>query len=327
MAPNLRSSAPNTPSKNSSDSPTVTPRKTPTCTKCKRPRAGHPRSGCPYADSPSNDHTGQTPPTATKNIADALGSMQISSPSRGRDEDTKATIRNRRRSSQPLAPAQTLMSLSSDSQEIVERLLQPGMFDDDTDGEHDVGDSGSKTRVIRWQETLVATPIKRKPKTKMPGSLHSPSPDTSMETTRASIQKAETPAPDNSIYTTNLNLASPHTQRPQPLVRSMSLKQRDMFVSSLTKASDATVYVVPSDDIKSVQASAIELGFFARIVINKDINDPQGLLILGRDEKAVQRLFEKVEVERKKASTGRLRAAAGGAVVGVVSTWAGLALA
>jgi hypothetical protein len=56
-----------------------------------------------------------------------------------------------------------------------------------------------------------------------------------------------------------------------------------------------------------------------------DKSDPQGLLVLGHDEKAVQRLYEKVETESQKSPSGRLRAAAGGAVVGVVGAWAGLA--
>lgn len=113
--------------------------------------------------------------------------------------------------------------------------------------------------------------------------------------------------------------------RPQPLVRSMSLEERDIFVSSLTKASDATVYVVPSDEIHNIQASAIKLGFHTRIMVNKDKHDPQGLLVLGQDEAAVRQLYERVEVERKKVSPGRLGAVAGGAMVGVVGAWAGLA--
>ena len=139
MAPTLRSSAPSTPiTSTTSDTPTVTPRKVPQCTKCKRPRQGHPRSGCPYSDSPLKEKQNniEKGPVVATNIIDTLGSMHITSTNPERVEDTKATIRSRRRSSiQPpqLAPGETLLSLSSDSQEIVERLLQPGMFDDDTD--------------------------------------------------------------------------------------------------------------------------------------------------------------------------------------------------
>ncbi|KAE9407267.1 hypothetical protein BT96DRAFT_933597 [Gymnopus androsaceus JB14] len=48
------------------------PRKKPHCTKCKRPKAGHPRSGCPFV---ANDKNADTD---SNNIADALGFLTIS---------------------------------------------------------------------------------------------------------------------------------------------------------------------------------------------------------------------------------------------------------
>ncbi|KAF8231411.1 hypothetical protein L208DRAFT_996994, partial [Tricholoma matsutake] len=79
MAPStLRSSAPNTPTDKSSDTSTVTPRKVPQCSKCKRPKQGHPRSGCPYVDSPLKDKNDiQTTPAMANNMINALGSMHI----------------------------------------------------------------------------------------------------------------------------------------------------------------------------------------------------------------------------------------------------------
>lgn len=108
----------------------------------------------------------------------------------------------------------------------------------------------------------------------------------------------------------------------------MSLEQREDFVSSLKTASHATVYIVPSADVRTIQASAIKLGFHAKMIVSSDNKDLEALLVLGRDEKSVQTLFSKVEKESKKpsnASAGRLRVAAGGAVVGAVGAWAGLA--
>ncbi|KAF8076770.1 hypothetical protein FPV67DRAFT_1472628 [Lyophyllum atratum] len=329
MAPSLRSSAPNTPSGKSttgSESSAVTPRKTPVCSKCKRPRAGHPRSGCPYVDSPSNGRTTQTPPVAAaKDIVDALGSMQLSGSTPERDEDTKATIRNRRRSSlaAALAPAPSLLSLDSESQEIVERLLRPGMFDDD-DFQTDAG--GTVARVVQWQDTLAATSVKPKAKrVKMPGTLTSPSPESSMGSFPVDkTDKSAAPAASTIADAVDAT-PSPPLRRPKPLVRSMSVEERDVFLSSLGNSSGATVYVVPRDDIHSTHAEAIKLGFQARIVLGKDKSDPQGLLVLGRNEAAVRRLYEQVEVERKKSSS--FRAAAGGAVVGAVGAFAGLAFA
>ncbi|GLB34181.1 hypothetical protein LshimejAT787_0110650 [Lyophyllum shimeji] len=336
MAPTLRSSAQNTPSGKSataSEQSPVTPRKTPTCSKCKRPRAGHPRSGCPYVDSPSNDGTAHTPPpSAGKSIEDALGSMQLASSTPGRDEDTKAVIRNRRRSSlaaqaAALVHGPSLLSLDSDSQGIVERLLQPGMFDDDAK-EDTSGASKATAKVIQWQEALLATPVKPKSaRVKMPGSLTTPSPESSqvsvcVEESGKSSAKAAPIVAEDSTAAVDQPLSGA-TRRPQPLVRSMSAEQREIFLSGLHNSSDATVYVVPRADIHDIHAEAIKLGFHARIVLGKDTNDPQGLIVLGRNETAVKRLYEQVEVERKKSS--RLRAAAGGAVVGAVGAFAGLA--
>lgn len=128
--------------------------------------------------------------------------------------------------------------------------------------------------------------------------------------------------------TQNLN-HSTSTNHTNPIVRSMSVEEREFFVSSLTRASDATVYVVPKADIAMVHASATKLGFHARAVLGEDDDrDMQGLLVLGRDEKAVQKLSNQVaEGDRKMTGrrSGKLRAAAGGAVVGAVGAWAGLA--
>ena len=338
MTPTLRS-APNTPkSSTTSDTPTVTPRKVPQCTKCKRPRQGHPRSGCPYSDdSPLTEKQNniQKAPVATNNIINALGSMHIASTNPERVENTKATIRSHRRRSSihppQLARAETLLSLSSNSQEIVERLLQPGMFDDDTDD--DAGDAKGKktTKIVQWQETVqLATPSKKsKPAVKMPGTLTTPSPETSRESLTTLPNKQETHPPDMSALDSSNSVTSstPSPHRSKPLVRSMSMEQREAFVSNLTNASGATIYVLPASDIHSIQASAIKFGLHARIVMSVDNDDPQGLLVLGQDEKAVHKLCKKVETASKKMPSSRMGAVAGGAVVGAVGAWAGLAFA
>ncbi|KAF9462047.1 hypothetical protein BDZ94DRAFT_1262286 [Collybia nuda] len=243
--------------------------------------------------------------------------MYIASPIRERDEDTKAFIRNRRRSSiQPvnLAPAESLMSLDTNSQEIVERLLQPGMFDDDTDNDGDAGEKKEKTKVVQWQATILNTPAKPKYRVKMPGALSSPSPDASMDSTKGS-KNAGTPEHSSSTIILSESGTSANTtpRRPQPLIRSMSIEQREAFVSGLNAASHATVYIVPSADVRSVQAFAIKLGFYAKSIVSSNDEDHEAF---------------KVEKESKKPSNapaGRLRAAAGGAVVGAVGAWAGLA--
>ncbi|KAG5648739.1 hypothetical protein DXG03_000086 [Asterophora parasitica] len=330
MAPTLRSSAPATPSGKTTggnEPSIVTPRKAPTCSKCKRPRAGHPRSGCPYVNSPP---TARKSPAVTvipsrTTIEDALGSMHLSSPTPDRGhEDTKAAIRNRRRSSlaaaAALAPTETLVSLDSESQELVERLLQPGMFDDDAEAD---GSSKMAARVVRWQETLAVTPVKPKgKKVKMPGSLSTPSPDSSHNSVRVADEAGiPIPARTSSAIAGHEDTA-PSLPRSTPLSRTMSMEQRDMFPASLRKSSDATVYEVPRDDIEKSRDEAIKLGFHARAFLPKGSNAPHALLVLG-DKAAVERLYAQMESEPKSAS--RFRAAAGAAVVGAVGAVAGLA--
>ncbi|KAG6813032.1 hypothetical protein H0H92_014566 [Tricholoma furcatifolium] len=320
MAPTLRSSAPNTPVGKSTDQkepPNVTPRKAPVCTKCKRPRAGHPRSGCPYSDSPTKAVKAATEKKAD-NIADALESIHLHSP-----DDDRAAIRERRRLLQhaiDLVNAQSVLSLDKESQEAIDKLLQPGMFDDP--------DTDATAKVVHWQDSLTPTRAARK-RVKMPCSLYSPSPSSS----QASI-KLEAVTSASPIDITNENDKAAVPTDPslpdsplsvQPLSRSMSAAERDTFLASLTNASDATVYLVSRDDIHNVHADAIKVGFYARIILGKDSRDPQGLLVLGRNEGAVKRLYEQVEIERKN-STG-FRAAAAGAVVGAVGAFAGLAFA
>lgn len=280
---------------------------------------------------------------------------------REREEETKATIRNRRRlSAQPQLPASdSLLSLSTNSSEIVARLLQPGMFDDTADEEDASGKKATDKKIVRWQETLaIPTTPKAEPALKNKGKGRYPTrspmpctldtPETSFASSTNSVLKqgisaVESPVeeeeeepqatPDESTPTQGQ--ATP-PRRAQPLVRSMSLEQREMFISNLTVKSPATIYILPKADIPTVTASATALGFHACAVISNDAEDPEALLILGQDLAAVKKLFGKVEEENRKHAEHRkdkprpslgLKAAAGGAVVGAVGAWAGLAFA
>jgi hypothetical protein len=351
----------------------MTPRKAPHCTKCKRPRAGHPRSGCPYVDSPKAEQPSNSAASEVGiGLTDALGSMQIASAPVGlvreREEETKATIRNRRRlSAQPQLPvSDSLLSLSTNSSEIVARLLQPGMFDDTTHEEDASGRKAMDTKIVRWQETLAipttprAVPAlnnkgKGRYSTRSPMPCTLDTPETSFASSTNSVLKQGIPAVpqvespvEEEPQATPDEPARPFTptqgqdtppRSAQPLVRSMSLEQREMFISKLTVKSPATIYILPKADMPTVTASATALGFHACAVISDDVEDPEALLILGQDLAAVKKLFGKVEeenrnhAEQQKDGKGKprsslgLKAAAGGAVVGAVGAWAGLAFA
>lgn len=357
MAPTLRSdSAQNSPTAaertSNINSPTNTPRKAPQCSKCKRPKAGHPRSGCPFVDSPSHEAKAQDRPD--NHLSDALGSMTLLSPAPIEHED-KAFIRNRRRLSAQaqLVPSDSLLSLSTNSSEIVARLLQPGIFDD-TDEEDNLGEKAKVSKVVRWQETSFAapnTPMKTKTpaRSPMPGSLFPPTPESSFASTRPSdveeisvIIRRSNIAVANPPVTDDASISSASTveQHVLPLARSMSASEREMFISELKPEPKATICVFDKADIAAMYAKSVARYKFVFQVMNDDKNDSQALLVVGQDEEAVHTLLRQVEAENERARAkaklkeahkpkhGRssgLGMAAGGVVVGVVGAWAGLA--
>jgi hypothetical protein len=274
--------------------------------------------------------------------------MIIASPGPlGRDEETKAFIRNRRRSTQPaaLARSESLLSLSTSSNEIVTRLMQPGMFDDPE--REDLEGKGKPSRIVRWQETIPATPLapnkamksKTPARSPMPGTLIPPTPNSSFTSSNASTTKGEiisTTLPEQNA-SSDLSSTPTPTRRAQPPSRTMSAVERDIFITKLSDEAAATIYIVPKADVEAIIAQATTLKFISHLVMNDDENDPQALLILGRNEPAVQALVRKVEKENEKAQLNKkgspgkrhgpstLKTAAGAAVIGAVGTWAGLA--
>ncbi|KDR84117.1 hypothetical protein GALMADRAFT_236786 [Galerina marginata CBS 339.88] len=362
MPPTLRSSnsaqsSPSATSKGSpgmdtlSTTPSATPRKAPQCSKCKRPRAGHPRSGCPYMDSPSKENK-KNQNALEGHLSVALESMAITSPSRvvERDEETKAFIRNRRRMSAqpPLGPSESLLSLTSSSNEIIARLTQPGMFDATSDDHNEVGIM-QRSRIVRWQETVAASPVKamkrsnNAARTLMPGTLIPPTPETSFASshdpvpTKEEIVSAECSEASESMEIDNVSTVTPSTatRRAKPLTRTMSAMERDIFVSKLSDEACASIYIIPKVDVADIVAKAISLKFFTHIGLCDDDDDSQALVILGRDQHGVDALLRRMENENRKPPFNKsnspakepstLKTAAGALVVGAVTTWAGLA--
>ncbi|KAJ7584350.1 hypothetical protein C8J56DRAFT_950786 [Mycena floridula] len=314
MPPTLRSTT-NTPTRatTSTITPNSTPRK-PHCSKCHRPRAGHPRSGCPFTEDQSSE-----------GVTEAFESMQLSpkrvetpkrvaTPKRLEQElnqleleDTKAAVRSRRRlsSQQPAFPtSESLVSLSTNSSEIVAALLRPGIFSAESQDAED-----AEMKVARWQTTNFAYTPSKKPtrkqlQTLMPGTLSSPTPTASF----ASI-------PD----------AAPVEAGPSSLHRTLTAEDQTLFLEKLGKESSATGYLLPMNDIPAMQSKAMRLGLHSKLAC---VQDSLGLLVIGREGKAVEKLAEKLEAEGKSNKNGvgsGFRAVAGGAVVGAAATFAGLA--
>lgn len=303
------------------------------------------------SNSPSKEKELKTGKALDRQLSIALGSMAIASPAKlqEREEDDKAFIRNRRRKSTqapPLVASESLLSLSTSSNEIVARLLEPGVLNNSPEE----ASSDNASRIVRWQETI-ASPIPKRSATRtpgrspMPGTLIPPTPESSFtSSTHDVIAKEEnistslnsfsnsTPSEEESVSSSR---SSATAKRAAPLSRTMSTVERDLFVSKLTDESCATIYIIPKVDVDDVVGRALSLKYFTAISMNDDEDDPHALIILGRDEDAVNALFHKIEKENSKAlgnsnkegnpSTSTFKTAAGAAVIGAVTTWAGLA--
>ncbi|KAK2465979.1 hypothetical protein APHAL10511_001620 [Amanita phalloides] len=320
----LRSSAPNTPNKPKVVSvvPASTPtRKAPHCRKCKRPKVGHPRSGCPYVNN-NNDPAPTREATAepTNLIAHALSSLHIT-PSLDNDITDKENAEPRSLQHNNLRRTGARLSLSTTAGEVFERLRRS---DQNQPPLPDAARRHSKTARIEAWQCSVAAAIASESDTDSSGQV-------SRESTQEVLSsnpslKCSPPSIRRSCSLVPSRSGSASSRR---LVRSMSMEEREAFLESLTRASGAIVYVVPKADIFDVRASAVKLGFRTRIVMNEeDKDDLQALLILARDEDVVEWLTGRIEKEDKEATMAMkcgFGLVAGGAVIGVVGTWAGLA--
>ncbi|KIK81843.1 hypothetical protein PAXRUDRAFT_832583 [Paxillus rubicundulus Ve08.2h10] len=363
MAPETRCSAPSTPSTPSTPRASIGPgglitppnstlRRIPHCTKCHRPRAGHPRSGCPYVDASDPPSPSTTKPISKgaqassagdDGISEDLSSLHIVDPTQGSGEMPVKGKDQRRLSVRfALVPQETLASLGTTDSELVRQLLQPGMMSDDLAP----GDLDSK--VLSWRRTLhdgetvdgptrSSTPEERRLLSSHAGSSLSRRMPCTLTTPTASLTVTE-PLTDQGIGGSAIDmnetiyfLPDLDVKKPKPLVRSMSAEQRSLFLDRLSHSSStapATLLSISLSDVDNVRSDAEQVGFIVRVLPNQE--DDKKWVILGSDQKAVDLLADKfTEEERKntraKGKGGKFKAVAGGVVVGAVATWTGLA--
>ena len=340
MSPQLRSSNSAQNSPNGKDgSTTNTPRK---CTKCGRPRAGHPRSGCPYLESSKAT-------SISKDLSSVLETLDL--------EDS-GSRRRRQRQPVPLQRTDTVISIPATSSEIVEGLLKPrGVFD-------------RAPKVVHWADTVVSPPVSApagpvavtrrrthwQPRALMPGTLIPPSPNSSTQSLPV-IVKPE-PEPEDVFGGGSVNIqqeqeeqehwqsgtsseaiapsastSSTSQQQPRPLGRSMSSVERDLFLSRISQEALATVYIVPNEDLPNLTAEAASLKFSVHFRPASTEGD-NALMIVGRDEGAVEALNRKIQARdeeicrsrgQPEGSITRILKYTGVAAAAGVASWAGLA--
>ncbi|KAJ7627302.1 hypothetical protein FB45DRAFT_921034 [Roridomyces roridus] len=295
MAPTLRSSPATRTTRNSTKTPVSTPERalTPSkpryCATCKRPRKGHPREGCPFADDVAEeegeDDVAQNEPQAdspSRNVADALDALN----------------------------------------------LAMGDGDGDTAPE-DEGHRRPKKE--------------RKPFTRMPGTLVTPTPSfmySQSSQASSSAYKDESPPYLGLSQVTevdeNMSRECPpmdtqdHVVTPLAPTRSLTLDERASFTSSLAHLTKAAVYVLSTPDVSPVCKSAASHGLFTCTL---PFDHADMFVVVGHTEAAVEVLRYQVEAKMhslvpKPARTKKLSETAKAAVfaaVGAVVVWGTLA--
>ncbi len=216
-----------------------------------------------------------------------MGSLDIS--------PTKTKLGEYRR--RPPAAQVSLASLSTESSDILNKLLEPensrdplSFLDKNVDASH--------SREFRRNPSSSSKPFFKEGKI-MPGTLITPQPSFSTE-----IPPTPATAP--------------------PLARCMSMEERTTFLDGLAELSHAppaTVYAIHTQELCHIAESARRLGFHTGTVLPESAEE--GLLILGRDSVAVENLLSKLSPDPQQSG---IRAMAGGAVAGAVATFTGLAL-
>ena len=288
-----------------------------------------PRQGCPFVDSETPTETSATLSPGPE-LSQALGTMlNIDEP---RDAWATATPGPSRLPTRPVG--RSLASLSTNSSAIVSRLLQPGIMDDLTDTEDPVGEDGLQ----KWREH-VASPTKaqrRKAAQRlMPGTLKTPTP--------SMIPTDSSPSPTDPCFPAGATKpdvvehdalpvpsAVPSESGSRTLIRSMSIDERNAFLDGLadiSKAPPVMVYQVPMADVAAIARSAAKLGFHTRVVEPRGLDEVDGLMIIAKDDAVVEKLFATLGQDVKQQGGGirAINAVAGGAVVGAVATFTGLA--
>jgi hypothetical protein len=192
----------------------------------------------------------------------------------------------------------TLASLSTESSDILNRLLEPE----------------NKRDPLFFKDGKI-----------MPGTLITPRPSFLTEVPPSE----EMPQFHDPLDSKASIVMPPRGIAASPLARTMSMEERTAFLDGLSEQSrgpPATVYAIHAHELRQIAESAAKLGFHTGTVPPKVGSGEEGLLILGRDFGAVKDLLARLSGDGTPQQSG-IRAMAGGAVAGAVATFTGLALA
>lgn len=310
-----------------------------------------------------------------ENLTDAFGSMYLEPAQASGEKIESKERRNRLSTGTPLLEArETLESISASAEDMLNDLTKPGFFSQVTvledDGKESVGRDGNA-----YTHTPSKVRIKSGPQVLMPGTLIAPSWESSIgglpDVAKSSEGRKKTPhvaksslgvqtsfkmleasegdsAPSPLSQSESSPSSPPISTSQRPLRRSDTQEQRQLFLSSISQTSPASIYIHNKQDIDEVQASAKAAKLHTRVIKN-DGSEEDVMIVIGSDLRAVEKLADELAKSTKgtapttnnttnnfyitKTSTdgpspghsSTLKAVAGGAIVGAVGTWVGLA--
>ncbi|TFL05991.1 hypothetical protein BDV98DRAFT_560991 [Pterulicium gracile] len=292
MPPKSRSSTPSTstPKERSSETPT---RKTPRCAQCQRPRAGHPRQGCPYAGSPTKQDI--LAAISDMNIADAKG------------EDKRIPRRSITPKKVAFAGEPSLESLSTRSSDVIRNILL-------TKGDDSSEDTETEETIQKWRYSIP----NKYPHSGMPGTLVTPM--SSLSSVGVAKQEPRTPEPLDSSPSRRPLGPTPSFQTREELLR---------FAKEESTTPPVSLYTLPLNTVSEFTQRAKLANLHVKYLPSEDGKNVPA--IMGHNEQEVLRVFASMEARMQASPKAGARggsgfaAAAGGAVVGAAATFAGLA--
>ena len=236
------------------------------CTKCGRPTLGHPKGRCPQDVPPAHAAS----PAKTK--MQLRGNPQRVQPIPAEVEQAE---RRRRRSSipAPITNVAQLPSLTTTGKEVLERLLQPGIMDDDMTEDED----RNRANVLRWLDNIVGPEESDDALRPTNTATSSRSPTSPTRSSRPLSSSSNVP-----IQATNT------TNAPAQLKAQASLPQ-------IVKDKAAHAIVVDVDSILDTMKQLEGKGFQTRALWPpKNTRVREGWLVIGRDRATVDALVNRM---------------------------------
>ncbi|PCH40940.1 hypothetical protein WOLCODRAFT_143308 [Wolfiporia cocos MD-104 SS10] len=308
-------------SERTSLSPVTSPAKTRTCKQCQRPRVGHPRSGCPFADE--------------------SGSPRLDLNDRASIESAFKALRIGVKTNGEASPVVDFVFAA----DIEQTAPFPAPAEPSPKAAEASGKAGGRSRGSKVKEALHTATSPRKPATAAPSALNIQN-----ESPHSPAVHGELPPQSDSLAPADSNKRtawpeaatdSRSISRPKPLTRapSMSMDEQDVLLDHVLKSPAADVHVLKHEirGLPDLFVRAGLKGVTALIVPTSEAVPERGiaLIALGKDKSLVEEVV-KIGAQKKEAVKAELEDQerkgrypvlryAGVALLGAVACWTGLA--